>query len=373
METTNKIQNHDSRTPLDYGEMACQTLMRKFAAEDLPPKGHFHYHQGVFLSGMEKIYELCKKDEYRDYINRWVDSFIDEEGNLSGFDSDELDDVQPGILLYRMYRETKDARYKKVLDMLMDVIRNFPKNREGGLWHKVKNKEQMWLDGLYMAGPFTAQYGAMFQDPECFDSCAFQALMMERKTKDEKTGLLYHAWDSVKERPWADPETGRSSEFWGRSIGWVPVAILDELEQMPEDFKDRKELERMVVELLRAVMNYQDSSGLWYQVVDKGYDSKNWLETSCSCLFAAAISKAVRMGLLEVGCMTSATKAYEGVISRLEYRGDDLIIGGICVGTGVGDYEHYCNRPTSENDLHGTGAFLLMCAEVQMTYNLKIK
>lgn len=49
----------------------------------------------------------------------------------------------------------------------------------------------------------------------------------------------------------------------------------------------------------------------------------------------------------------------------MEYRDEDLIIGGICVGTGVGDYMHYCNRPASKNDLHGTGAFLLMCTEVE--------
>ena len=41
-------------TPLEYGKMACDTLMRKYRAEDLPPKSHFHYHQGVFLSGMER-------------------------------------------------------------------------------------------------------------------------------------------------------------------------------------------------------------------------------------------------------------------------------------------------------------------------------
>ena len=224
----------------------------------------------------------------------------------------------------------------------------------------------MWLDGLYMAGPFCALYGKTFHDQESFDSCVYQALLMEKKTKDEKTGLLYHAWDSVKERPWADAVTGRSPEFWGRSIGWVPVAVLDELECMPEEQEGYGELVRMVTQLLEAVERYQDSTGLWYQVVDKGDDPANWLETSCSCLFAAAICKAVRMGFLDESHLAAAVKAFEGVISRLEYRGEDVIIGGICVGTGVGDFKHYCNRPTSENDLHGTGAFLLMCTEMEM-------
>lgn len=363
---------YQGQSPIDYARAACDTLMRKFEPEDLPPKAHFHYHQGVFLSGMERTYNLCKQEKYKNYIDAWVNSLVDENGEVHGFDADELDDVQPGILLYRMYEETKDERYAKAIKTLMEVVKRFPVNQEGGFWHKVKNKEQMWLDGLYMAGPFCAQYGKTFDDTECFDSCVFQALLMETKTKDEKTGLFYHAWDSVKERPWADAQTGRSSEFWGRSIGWVPVAVLDELECMPEDYDGYDQLVRLTTELLEAVEDYQDSTGLWYQVVDKGEDSRNWLETSCSCLFAAAICKAVRMGFLEESHLEAAAKAFEGVIDRLRYCGENMIIDKICVGTGVGDYSHYCNRPTGENDLHGTGAFLLMCTEMEMVSD-KIK
>lgn len=362
--------NYRGHSPLYYAKEACDTMMRKFVPEDLPPKGHFHYHQGVFLSGMEKTYQLSQDEKYKQYIEAWVNSLVTPDGEIMGFDSDELDDVQPGILLYRMYEETGDQRYKKAIQTLMEVVKHFPKNKEGGFWHKVKNRNQMWLDGLYMAGPFCALYGKTFHDTECFDSCVFQALLMEKKTRDEKTGLLYHAWDSTGERPWADPQTGRSPEFWGRSVGWVPVAVLDELECMPKTHPGYPELKRLTVELLEAVEKYQDSSGLWHQVIDKGQDSQNWLETSCTCLFAAAICKAVSMGFLDRSHLVKAIKAFEGVIDRLEYRGEDLIIGGICIGTGVGDYQHYCNRPTGENDLHGTGAFLLMCTEMQKARGL---
>jgi len=360
---------YKERSPLEYGKLSCDTLMRKFNAADLPPKNHFHYHQGVFLSGVENIYRLCGEVKYKNYVWDWVNSLVKVDGQLTGFDSDELDDVQPGILLFPMYEETKSERYKKPIIELMNVVKHFPTNQEGGFWHKIKNKEQMWLDGLYMAGPFTALYGRLFGDASCFESCIFQALMMEAKTKDDKTGLWYHAWDSVKERAWADEITGRSAEFWGRSIGWVPVALLDELDCIPEGFHQREELVRMVRELLNAVIKYQDSSGLWYQVVNKGKEAGNWLETSCSCLFAAAIAKAVYTGILDDTYLTAAVKAFEGVIDTLKVNGDDLIIGGICIGTGVGDYEHYCKRPTSENDLHGTGAFLLMCSEVERALN----
>ena len=66
--------------------------------------------------------------------------------------------------------------------------------------------------------------------------------------------------------------------------------------------------------------------------------------------------------------MSYARKGYEGVIRSLNWDGEDLLVGDVCIGTGVGDYKHYCDRPTSVNDLHGVGAFLIMCAETQKSW-----
>lgn len=356
---------YKGHTPLEYAKEACDTLMNKFSPEDLPPKGRFHYHQGVFLSGMEKTYELCKEEKYYNYIKGWVDSIIGEDGSINIFDRGQLDDIQPGVLLFSLYERTKDERYKIALDTLLPIIQEFPKNTDGGFWHKDIYPNQMWLDGLYMAGPISVLYGKTFGKPEYFDMSTFQALLMEKKTKDSKTGLWYHAWDAVKEMVWADKETGLSPEFWGRSIGWVPVAMLEELDHLPKDHKDREEIIRLTTDLLKAVCNYQDSeSGLWYQVVDKGGVEGNWLESSCTCLFVAAICKAVGDGFLDKSYLEYAKKGYEGIINRVRYDEKGIIIDNICIGTGVGDYTHYCNRPTSENDLHGIGAFLIMATEV---------
>ena len=61
--------------------------------------------------------------------------------------------------------------------------------------------------------------------------------------------------------------------------------------------------------------------------------------------------------------LEAARKGYEGVVARLGFEGEDVLIGNICIGTGVGDLAHYYARPTSVNDLHGAGAFLLRCTE----------
>ena len=73
----------------------------------------------------------------------------------------------------------------------------------------------------------------------------------------------------------------------------------------------------------------------------------------------------MRTGLLSGEYAENARRGYEAVIRSLAWQSEDIEIGNVCVGTGVGDYAFYCGRPTSVNDLHGVGAFLLLCTEMQ--------
>ena len=351
--------------PLAYAQAAIETMMRKFDAADLPPKGRFHYHQGVFLMGVYNNYLLSGEESWFAYMKGWIDAMMDEEGNIKQYRGLHLDDIMPGNLIFPIYAKYPEKKYKKVLDELMNNMLIYPKNKEGGFWHMMECANQMWLDGLYMGGPYVVKYASMFDHPEYYDISADQALLMREKTEDANTGLWYHAYDSERVAPWADPVTGCSAEFWGRSIGWVPVAIMEELDYIPEDHPKYEVLCKLVRDLLTSVCKFQSEDGRWYQVVNKGGQEGNWLENSCSCLYTAAICHAVRKGVLDESYLENAKKGFEGVINSLTWEGDDLLLGNVCIGTGVGDYKHYCDRPVSTNDLHGMGAFLLMCAQMQ--------
>ena len=171
---------YKGHSAVEYAQMACDTMMKKFAAEDLPPKDRFHYHQGVFLSGVQKTWHLTGEKKYYDYFKAWVDHEVRPDGTIIQWDPGQMDDIQPGILLFELYEKTGDERYKIALDTLVPTIYNLPKTPEGGLWHKDPGcANQMWLDGLYMGGPICAEYAAKFNHPEYFDFCTGQALLME--------------------------------------------------------------------------------------------------------------------------------------------------------------------------------------------------
>ena len=100
-------------TTLFYARAACDTMMRKFAAADLPPKGHFYYHQGVFLSGVLKTWQLTGEQKYLDYAASWVHAVFDESGKVKQYKRADLDDIQAGILLYPLYECSCTVKYHK--------------------------------------------------------------------------------------------------------------------------------------------------------------------------------------------------------------------------------------------------------------------
>jgi unsaturated rhamnogalacturonyl hydrolase len=318
---------------------------------------------------MYEIYRLTGEEKYSDYIKAWIDSQIDAFGNIPSFNPGRLDDLQAGVLLFPFYERTGDERYKIAMDTVAWYIRNHPRTPEGGFWHMANLRNQMWLDGLYMCGPFAARYAAAFSEPAFFDLDVLQVELMEKHTRDEKTGLWYHAWDYDRRQLWADRLTGCSPEFWGRAIGWVPVALLSELDAFPAGHPGRETLKRITCDILNALLPWQDeTNGMWYQIVDKKDMPDNWPETSCTCLFAAALCKAVRTGIMGKSFLEPAQKAILGVFGRLWHNENDLQVTNICEGTWVGDYAFYTARARRVNDLHGMGAFLLMCAEAEHAF-----
>ena len=124
-EIMRKVDNMNNKA-IDAARSLCDTMMRQFPeAANLPIEGRFFYHQGVFLSGMLRIYELCNDEKYFEYAKRWVDSIIDEKGNINSNEPQNWpDDIQPGILLFPLYRKTGDERYKKALDYLIGIYPN---------------------------------------------------------------------------------------------------------------------------------------------------------------------------------------------------------------------------------------------------------
>ena len=109
--------------------------------------------------------------------------------------------------------------------------------------------------------------------------------------------------------------TGLSSSFWLRAEGWFAMALIDTWELMPHSMSAEKdELRRMFQELIDAMLPYQDEeTGMWHQVINLPNIAPNYLEESGSAIFANAIMKGVRMGVLDDRYYERGRAAFDGI------------------------------------------------------------
>ncbi len=333
------------------------------------------YDYGVLCRGIERAFETTKDDKYFKYIKDNMDYFVNEAGEIKYYDFNKhnIDYINNGKTLLYLYRMTKENKYKLASDTLRKQLDEQPRTSEGGFWHKDIYPHQMWLDGLYMGAPFYAEYTKIFGNVNDFDDVAKQLILMNKHAKDPKSGLLYHGYDESKEQLWANKETGCSPHFWGRAMGWYAMALVDVLDYLPENHKNRAEIVEIARSMYASVALVQGKeTGVWSQVLDQEYREGNYIESSCTCMFTYAIAKAIRKGYISHIYKPVVEKAIHGIIKNFVREDEegylDLIDTVYCSGLGGapyrdGTYKYYISERKVTNNLLGIGAFIQAFSE----------
>ena len=342
----------------------------------------WNYTPGLELRAFLDVYAAYGGEDIWKYVSDWFDAHIDAEGNPEGYSMDKYstDLICPAKTLFAIYDRTSDPRYRKTLDLMKRQIDGQPRTEAGAFWHKAIYPDQVWLDGVYMAEPFYAEYVSRFfpeeRKEEAFRDIVNEFKVAYEKTFDRKTGLLRHAWDESGSMFWADPATGQSEHCWGRALGWYVMAVNDVLDFIPAGMEaERKTLIGYLRHIYEVLPKYADPvSGVWYQVLDQPGREGNYLEATCSSMFCYAALKGVRMGYLDRSLLPWAKKLYQDVCREfITYDGSGLLnlekccsVGGLGgSGNRKGDYAYYLSEPVRANDSKGTGPFIWASLEVE--------
>ncbi|OXA78522.1 unsaturated rhamnogalacturonyl hydrolase [Flavobacterium aquidurense] len=364
---------------LKWSDKMALTLMKRHPESymiDDSKKPKWDYVHALVLHSFEELYKKNPDPRYNAYVRSYVDQFVESDGSIKTYEFDKynIDLVVPGRLLFDVYQTSKEEKYLKAMQLVRKQLAEQPRTASGGFWHKQIYPNQMWLDGLYMGEPFYAQYTATFEGGKSFDDIAKQFELIQLHATDPKTGLLYHAWDESKQMPWANKQTGNSPNFWSRALGWYVMALVDVLDYMPKDHPKQKELVKYLNNACAALAKFQDKSGLWYQVTDKGGEKGNYLEASGSSMFAYAFAKGVNKGYLPAKYKKLANKAFDGLTKVLIKKVDEdggITLTNCCQVAGLGGtpyrdgtYEYYVNERKKDNDPKATGPFILAALEL---------
>ena len=363
---------------LKWSDKMALTLMKRhpqaYMIDDAKaPK--WDYVHGLVLHSFEELYKKNQDPRYAAYIKNYVDILVQNDGTIKTYEIEKynIDMIVAGRLLFNLYQTTKDNRYLMAMQTLKKQLEGQPRTSTGGFWHKQIYTNQMWLDGLYMGEPFYAQYTVTFENGKNLNDVAKQFEEIQLHATDPKTGLLYHGWDEKKLMPWANKETGTSPNFWSRALGWYAMALVDALDYFPKNHPKQKELVGYLNNVAASLAKYQDQSGLWYQVTDKGGKEGNYLESSGSSMFAYAFAKGANKGYLPANYKKLANKAFDGLTKQLIKVDADgtITLTQACAVAGLGgnpyrdgSYEYYVNERKKDNDPKATGPFILAALEL---------
>ncbi len=332
-----------------------------------------------YTTGLELKAMLDASSIALSYVDAWYDAIIAEDGNIGGKykkSNYSTDHICPGRTLFKLYDLTGKEKYRLAMDKLYEQIQEMPRTPEGGFWHKKIYPDQMWLDGLYMAQPFYAEYTARYV-PDSLKAANYadicnQFTTVYRNTWDEKTGLLRHAWDSSHKMFWCDSETGQSKHAWGRAMGWYCMALVDVIDILPGQ-EERAELAAILQGIYEVLPRYADpKTGMWYQVLDCPGREGNYLEATCNAMFVYAWLKGIRLGCLEG--LDDAKAAYRSMLDTFVTTDKDGLVSlnQCCEVAGLGgkenrsgDYDYYINERVRANDPKGIGPLIWAALEYE--------
>ncbi|TWP47245.1 twin-arginine translocation signal domain-containing protein [Lentzea tibetensis] len=350
----------EAKERTDWSVAVVESTMKRYTPETF---GGWGYTRGLFLYGQYLVYKRTGNKAYLDYVKAWYDRFVKPDGTMDRSFTN-LDAMRSGQMFPILHSETGDARYRTASQQIRAKLNTYKRTKEGGFWHAESGTRdwQLWSDGVYMVVPFIMKHGVAFGEQHWAYTEAVRQLLVYARNLQNPNGLFHHAFDESRQTPWSDKQTGRSAYFWGRAMGWYAMTVIEVLEDLPGHHPDRQKLIDVLRRLVRGIAQHQDAStGRWFQVVDKGGDSANWTETSCTSMYAFAISRGIQRGYLSPSYNGVARKGYAGVLDRMSLDGEGLTsLAEICIGTNVGDLPFYYERPRAVNDFHGLGAFLIM-------------
>ena len=326
----------------------------------------WQYVNGVLTVGMLRVSNALNDPRYADYSRKNFNFIFDNldyfkklfDGGANPeyrpvFNIRSLDDcgsMSAGLLDVYAFDKRKD--YMDYVNRVGDYILNKQvKFDDGTLARNSPRKMTLWADDLYMSVPFLARMGKLTGDNKYFDFAIKQVEQFNKYIHDASTGLFFHTY--------FNDENMNGVARWGRCNGWVALAQTELINNLPSNHPKRPELIKLLLRQVVGFSRYQDTSGMWHQLLDK---PESYLESSVTAMYVYTVAKAVNEGWINKRFITVAQKGWDALAKKITTDGQ---VPDICIGTSVEeDISYYFNRPKELNDTHGLGAFLMAGAEM---------
>lgn len=251
-----------------------------------------------------------------------------------------------GAVPLEIYKKVQDQKYfdlgMKYADAQWVTPENPTKEQQGWGDKGYSWQTRLWVDDMFMITELQAEAYEVTGDRKYIDRAAEEMVLYLDKIQ-RPNGLFYH-------------HTG-TPYFWGRGDGWMAVGMAEMLRLMPKDSEYRPRIEEAYKLMMSTLLRYQDSDGMWHQLID---NPDSWKETSCTAMFTYAFIVGVKNGWLDKKVYGEAAR--KGYLRLLSYLDENYNLRNVCEGTGAkNSFDWYQNRRRLTGDLHGQAALIWCC------------
>lgn len=290
-----------------------------------------------------------------------------------------FNEMLTGRALIEALEYDPDPRLQRAAVRFRQALNALPRTGEGVYAYHPGN---IIPDGLYMTLPFQAQYGSRFGSPADHTDAVSQLRVAFQRLKDPTSGLLRHGWDGTGSEAWARRETGQSSGYWGRGMGWYLLTVVDTLDYVPFGYDaQRASLVAQLRWIAAGLPRWQDiRTGLWHNVPDQPGRTGNFLETSASAMYSYALAKGMNRGYLSDIYLQTAYRAFAGIIlhrlqidaagaPHLLYTSNVASLGRVPGQVDPQQYrdaswEYYMSEGVSADNPHAVATFVMAAIEM---------
>jgi len=354
---TKTHQKYDSTTGLEpSADIKAESTYNKWA-----------YVNGVLTVGMMHTADVLGDKKYSDYSQHNFEFIFNNISYFEGLYKANTPKVEYGSVFSMSNLDACGAMaaglsdvdalahrkdFRAYLDRAATYISTKQQRLPDGTLCRPRPRDgTLWADDMYMSIPFLARMGKITGDNKYFDDAIKQVENFNKYLYDPSTGLYIHNY-------FADVAMNGVAH-WGRCNGWVAMAQVELLSNLPANHPKRAELIRLLLRQIVGYSRYQDQTGLWHQLIDK---PDSYLETSVTAMFTYSVAKAVNEGWIPPSYLSIAREGWKGLLTKITPDGQ---LQDVCIGTDMeDDIKFYYTRPTQLNDTHGLGALLLAGTEL---------
>ena len=145
--------------------------------------------------------------------------------------------------------------------------------------------------------------------------------------------------------------------YWGRGNGFAALGLAEALTYLPEDIGSRSALVTRHRAHLTALVQHQDPSGAWHQLIDR---PDSYQELTATAMIGYSLARGIHRGWLGDEFLSPLRSAWTAVDERIDNYG---MVRDACVGTGpMPTLDDYLTRPTDVGHDDRSGSMALWFA-----------